>query len=274
MTDMTVAGDEDGWMLIERQSAEGLPLLVRSRVINRAITSFENDNKVSAIVLDLRPEYVTDNGFPRNLDDVHRLEDEIVEKLSALSSICFHTASVTGDARRVMYVAHSNTESLDNLVKSFEVNFGEFQLFDDFDIEVYREFVTPTALDKQRNGDQAVIAALQSNGDVGDIARKIDFWFYGDRAALDGILNGLREIGLELDHWLEDPNGLVACSNAPATSAYFRELTPQLVELADIYGVEYDGWETFIVKDDNMSEDESVQTKPKSLFKKLFGPKN
>lgn len=272
MGDMSVSGDEDCWMLIERHSQEGLPLMVRSRINNSAITSFEDNNRVSAIILDLRPEYVTDEGFPRNLDDVHHLEDEIVERLVTLSSRCFHTASVTGDARRVMYIAHTSSTPLDDIVKSIDVNFGELQLFDDFELEVYRDFVLPTAVDSKLDGARAVITALENNGDVGTVERKIDFWFYGDRGALEGVLGDLKKIGLELDHWLDEPVGLVATSHAPATIAHFEELTPQLVELANGHGIEYDGWETFIVKDEDISEPEPAQPEPKSFLKKLFRP--
>jgi Regulator of ribonuclease activity B len=274
MADMSVAGDEDQWMLLERQSSEGLPLLVRSRVNNSEITSFEDKNRVSAVILDLRPEYVTDDGFPRNLDDVHRLEDEIVDGAARLSSTCFHTASVTGDARRVMYIAHTKSINLESLVKSFEIDFGELQLFEDFEIDVYREFASPTALDKQLDGDRGVISALDENGDVGTEKRKIDFWFYGDRIALEGLLSDLKELDLELDHWLDNAVGFVANASAPATLAHFRQLTPVLVELAGKHGIEYDGWETFIVKNNDVVSIEANQPKSKSFFKKLFGQKN
>lgn len=275
MTDMSTSGDDARWTLLERQTAEGLPLVVRSRVRDAEILEFEQSNEVSAIIVDLRPEIVRDDGLPRNLDELHRLEDDIVEKLDALPERCIHTASVTGDARRTMYIAHDASAPLQLLVDTFALDFGELQLFRDFELDVYQEFITPTALDKQLEGDQGVIAALESHGDVAEAPRKIDFWFYGERAALDRTLVDLGRLGLELDHWLDDPVGFVATSESPATMVHFRQLTPRLVELADKHGISYDGWETFIVKSDEavLPEVDEAEAKPKSFMQKLFGQK-
>lgn len=273
MTDLSTAGDNDRWMILERQSDEGLPLIVRSRVNNPEIAKFEDQNKVSAIILDLRPEHVRDDGFPRELEPLHQLEDQIVGKLDALNEQCFHTASVTGDARRVFYVAHSKNAPIEDLVNSIDVEFGELQLFNDFETDVYREFVTPSALDRQLDGDQGVIGALEQNGDQGHFERKIDFWFYGDRAQLEHLLAELQGIGFTLDHWLDEPNGMVASKEAPATMAHFRELTPTLIDLANQHAIDYDGWETFIVTGNEAVTQAVVEPKPTSLFKKLFGQK-
>ncbi len=273
MTDISTSGDEDQWMLLERQSLEGLPMLVRSRTGNPAIASFEDKNQVSAIILDIRPEHVRDDGFPRNLDDIHELEDRIINELDALHAVCIHTASVTGDARRTMYIAHEKSDELEEIIKSLSVDFGELQIASDLEIDVYREFVMPTVLDKQLDGDRGVIAALEGHGDIGTVVRKIDFWFYGERIALDSLIADLSDIGLQLDHWIDEPVGIVATAEIPANTAHFRQLTPLLIELSTKHDVNYDGWETFIVKVDDDTVSAPEPEKPKSLFKKLFGQK-
>jgi hypothetical protein len=273
MTDISTSGDEDQWMLLERQSLEGLPMLVRSRTGNPAIASFEDKNQVSAVILDIKPDYVRDNGFPRNLDDIHELEDRILNELDVLHADCIHTASVTGDARRTMYIAHDKSAQLEQIVKSLSVDFGELQVVSDIEIEVYREFVMPSVLDKQLDGDRGVITALEGHGDIGTVERKIDFWFYGERIALDSLLADLSDIGLQLDHWIDDPVGIVVTAEIPATTDHFRQLTPLLIDLSTKHDVSYDGWETFIVKMDDDTVSAPEPEKRKSLLKKLFGQK-
>jgi hypothetical protein len=52
----------------------------------------------------------------------------------------------------------------------------------------------------------------------------------------------------------------------------FHEMTPILIEAATRQGVEYDGWQTFIVKPAPLPEP-SIMSKSPSLLQKLFGAK-
>jgi hypothetical protein len=264
--DLTVAGDDDHWMLLERLSSQDLLLIVRYR-INPIVAEFAQANRVIAVILDLRPDHVRDDGFPTRLDDLHRLEDQIVEAVGASDLTAFHTASVTGDGRRVQYFAIDAAMDVASAIAGVSSPLGQLSVYNDFDFATYRDFVTPTPLDKQFNGDRSVIANLQKHGDDGSTPRKIDFWFYGARSALEPLVEQLSGNGFVLDHWLDEPVGVVLTTDASADMRSFGEITPLLVQTAAEFGVEYDGWETLVITERPQLEPTS---KP-SLFGRLFG---
>ena len=273
MADMTTAGDNDEWILLERQSSDGYPMVVRSRVNNSEIREFIDDNSVGAIICDVFPEYVNDNGMPDCMDDLYRLEDKIVATFEKLSSPVFHTASATGDGRRTMYFAHLPDFELDKAAADTESEFGDIQVFTDFDLATYQDFVTPTRLDIQLAADHRVMQALQEQGDDGQIPRPTDFWFYGEKENLDRLYLHLKKFGYQLNHWIENSSGIVLTRETSADSKAFQEITHQLLNAADEFGVEYDGWETMCIQQTNDDVQEVSQQKP-SLWSKIFGSKD
>jgi hypothetical protein len=265
--DMSVAGDKDQWMLLERASSDGLPLIVRSR-INSAIADFAEANRVSAVICDVHSEYVRDDGMPTCLTQLYELEDQIVESVADTEIATFHTASATGDARRVLYFAADAKLNLKAIVETVSSEIMIASVISDLDFVTYRDLVTPTWLEAQFDGDRQVISNLEHHGDDGTASRKIDFWFYGERAALQQMAERLAiEGGFSVDHWLNDPSGVVLTIESSAEMRNFSNITPLLLEAADEFSVTYDGWETLVVS--NHAPPES-SPKP-SLFGRLFG---
>lgn len=272
---MTIAGDTDRWMLMGRQSADGYPLVVRARIKNDFIVEFEKANAVSAVICDLKPSFLREDGLPTptGLNSLHGLEDEAIAALSTLQPHCFHTASVTGDGRRVLYFAHAKGDDVSALISGIGSEIADIEVTSDFEFTTYREFITPTPLDIQLDGDQQVITALEENGNQADVPRKIDFWFYGEPLKLQLLVARLEKIGFEVDHWLSSPGGVVLSRTMDTEIGTFRELTPKLLEMAEESGVEYDGWETFAATPENTSPHREPPAKPRSFLNKLFGAK-
>ncbi|WP_077146198.1 ribonuclease E inhibitor RraB [Sphingopyxis sp. KK2] len=275
MSDLTIGGDTDRWMLMSRESADGYPLIVRARVNNDFIIDFETTNAVSAVICDLNPDQIQDNGMPTSpaLTGLQNLEDLLISSLSSLQGRCFHTASVTGDGRRVLYFAHGRGAPISELIDDIDTDIVGIEVTSDFALSTYREFITPTPLDTQLDGDRQVVSALEENGDQPDVPRKVDFWFYGDRLKLQLLVAKLAKLGFEVDHWLNDPSGVVLNRLMAIQIAAFYELTPQLLDLAQESGVEYDGWETFAATPGNNSPRREPPAKPPSFLNKLFGAK-
>ena len=272
---MTIAGDTDRWMLMGRQSADGYPLVVRARVKNDFIVDFEKSNAVSAVICDLKPTLIQENRLPTptGLSNLHDLEDKAIVALSSLQSHCFHTASVTGDGRRVLYFAHAKGDEVAALISGIGSEIADVEVTSDFELTTYREFITPTPLDIQLDGDQQVIGALEENGNQADVPRKVDFWFYGEPLKLQLLAAKLEKLGFEVDHWLNNPGGVVLSRTMGTEISTFHELTPQLLELAEESGVEYDGWETFAATPGNASPHRVPPANPRSFLNKLFGAK-
>jgi hypothetical protein len=270
---MSIAGIEDSWMLLGRQSEDGYPLVVRARVKNDFIIDFETTNDVLAVICYLKPSLVQENGMPTDLNELIVLEDELIAALACLEPGCFHTASVTGDGRRVLYFAHCRGDTPSSIIANVKSDIADIEMISDFDRATYREFITPTQLDTQLDGDQQVISALEQNGDQAYIPRKIDFWFYGEPLKLQLLVANLTNLGFEIDHWLNDPSGVMLSRTMETQISRFHDLTPQLLELAEASGVEYDGWETFAATLGNSSPHHVPPAKPRSFLNKLFGAK-
>ena len=127
-------------------------------------------------------------------------------------------------------------------------------------------------LDHQLNGDLSVISNLGEHGDVGLVPRKTDFWFYGDFPRLEALAGDLEPWGFSVDHWLEEPVGVVLTCETKVDFETFKELTPILVSQAQRHNLNYDGWETFVLKPES-EKIEQPKAPKQSLLSKLFGAK-
>ncbi len=269
MSDMSAAGENDRWMLIERQSSDGSTLLVRTRIGNQEVDDFAKANKVTAIICDILPALTRADGMPTCLDKLHVLEDEIVDAIVRDGGRAFHTASVTGDGRRVVYLAHSSSLQIKDAIAKIVSDVCEIQVFDGLEFGAYSDFVAPTPIDMKLDGDRQVITALEGHGDLAEVPRPIEFFFYGKRGNLEEFVAEARERGFVLDHWIEEPSGVMVTRAMPAEFSDFRELTPYLVEAAARFGIVYDGWGTSIVAAQSRSEPMAAPKSPR--LAKLFG---
>jgi hypothetical protein len=271
MSDMSASGDEDRWILLQRNSADNYLLIVRSR-LNSEISDFAETHRVSAVICDVHPEFVRDDGMTTCLDELHKLEDDIVAALGETGKVAYHTASVTGDGRRVIYIASEPSLLLETALSAVRSDHVNISIFTDFEFDVYRDFITPTNLDIQLDGDRGVIANLEKNGDECVVPRKTDFWFYGARSGLENLVSELARSSYVVDRWLDNPVGVVLAREMPVDFESFTEVTPELVRLAAAHNVTYDGWETFVIRPDEVRPT-GDSSHSKSWLKNLFGRK-
>ena len=255
-------------MLLERVSARDWPMVVRTR-INHAIRDFARSNRITAVICDVDPKLVSEQGMPLCMDVLYDLEDRLVALTQASLKQAYHTASATGDGGRTIYFAHSADLEMGDVIAAVRCDVATIRSTSDFDFETYDAFVSPTPLDAQLDGDGSVIASLEKHRDNGQVPRKIDFWFYGGRSSLEELADKLADAGMVIDHWLDgDRVGLVMSMTAPATYDHFSVLTPTILEASQTAGVEYDGWETLVVEDPPAGV---VEQRPTSFLQRLFG---
>jgi len=101
--------------------------------------------------------------------------------------------------------------------------------------------------------------------DMADIRHVVHYFYGGNFAALDA---SLRELGYETRPTV-DNDGVVAERHEAIGEEWRTTTLAHLCELADSYGVEYDGWEASMTR-----QDTAPKAKPAGLFSKLFGKKN
>ena len=244
-TDKAPSSNSDRWMLYERVASDGKPLVVVARTGNAQVQTLLLKGLATVVICRTDPTNVNDQGMPQGTNRLYSIEDKLDEELLAAGAL--RVASVTGQGqRRMFFVHHGPIDFLPvlqtNLVPGFICDASEVD-----DRQALIQFVTPTSLESQLNGDQDVIANLQKSGDDGHSPRKTDFWFYGQRQSLGSLAANLKAHGFSVDHWLSGPTGVVLSRKMPVDFAAFQALTPIIVGAAEQSAVDYDGWETFIV---------------------------
>lgn len=270
--DQSVAGDNDHWMLFERLTSDGYPLIVLARTGNMLVENQLRDGNLTVVRCRADASIVNENGLPRHTDRIYPLEDILAQKLFAADVGVLHAASVSGDGERRMVYAHADPLNFAPMLEGLAV--------EDYALSVARpvnrveiiDLITPTVIDVQLNGDRDVISNLEKHGDDCSVSRKTDFWFYGAKDGLQGLAADLEPWGYSVDHWLDETDGVVLTSDTSVEFGVFREITPVLVGTAEKHGVTYDGWETFVVGK-GKSEVEPPKPQSTSLLSKLFGAK-
>ena len=244
----TGAGTGEAWVIYERTGVNGLPLVVLARTGDAEGEKLLREGLVTAVSCRADAGNMNDNGMPRGTDSLYALEDRLAGERALLDAGGVHVASVTGDGQRRAFYAHRAPIDLDAIVLGMPVPGFSCDVSAVADRQSLIALITPTALERQLNGDQSVIASLQQQGDDGHVPRKTDFWFYGDKQGIASLAAYLKPKGFIVDHALKDPAGVVLSRNMAVDLAEFRSITPSLVEAAYRAGVEYDGWETLVVR--------------------------
>jgi hypothetical protein len=270
--DQSVGGDADTWMLFDRLADDGQPFVILARTGNSVVEDALRDKLVTVVHCQADPTLVNEAGMPQHSDRLYAVEEGLAAELALLDFATFHVASVTGDGERRIVFAHAAPIEWDAILERFDIAGYSLAATIPSDRAKLIGLVTPTVVELQLNGDRSVISNLEKNGDTGLSSRKTDFWFYGPKDRLNPLAVELEAWGYGVDHWLDDPTGVVLTREMPVDFSTFLELTPILVRAAERHDVVYDGWETFVVRPVPDLVD-PVGDKPKSLLSKLFGAK-
>lgn len=271
--DRSVTGDDDTWMLFERLTQDGYPLVVLARTGNSLVDDALGNGLLTVVRCQADINIVNDSGMPQHTDRIYPIEDRLARELAAFDVGALHVASVTGDGERRMIYTHATPLDFEPILHSLQVDGYSFRAGLPTERASLIELITPSDIERQLNGDMSVISNLEKNGDDGATPRKTDFWFYGARSALERVAAELEPWGYSIDHWLDDPEGVVLTSQTAVDFGTFREVTPVLVAAAERQGVTYDGWETVVVRHDLPKPKPPAELQTKSLLSKLFGAK-
>ena len=123
---------------------------------------------------------------------------------------------------------------------------------------------------KQVELARETLAVFTSNGeDMSDIRHVVHYFYNGNFAALSAAL---KELGYEVRATV-DNDGVVAERHEAIGEEWRTTTLRHLCELADSYGVEYDGWEASMTRQPENPPQRDT-TKPANWLSRLFGKKN
>ena len=105
--------------------------------------------------------------------------------------------------------------------------------------------------------------------DMGDI-RHVVHYFYGDN--FGALRNALGELGYDVRPTV-DNDGVVAERHEAIGEEWRTTTLMDLAEMADAYGVEYDGWEASMTRQQPAQPSEPTAVGKGGLLSKIFGKK-
>lgn len=124
----------------------------------------------------------------------------------------------------------------------------------------YLDFIYPSTERYRWMLDRSVVDQCAKHGDLHDRPRRIDHWVYFEYAAdRDRFIELVRPDGFdavetETDETKPSPYGAQVFRDDPSELNHIHGVIMWLIEQADACQGNYDGWETFIVNDDQPAE--------------------
>lgn len=256
-TDQPESTANNSWMIYDRVASDGLRLVVLTRAGNPEMQSLLRNGGATVVTCQAEPANINEYGMPQGTNRLYALEDELAAAPSLLAARAIHIASVTGQGQRRIFILHADPLDLSPLLAAMQIQGFSCEASPVEDRQVLIQLVTPTPLESALCADQDVIAVLQKNGDDGSSPRETNFWFYGQRAALDTLIAALEPHGFSVNHWMSEPDGVVLSREMPTDLQEFNMLTPVILDIADYSGVDYTGWETKIIPQTSAEPDQS-----------------
>ncbi len=202
-------------------------------------------------------------GFPSEKENetLNKLEDEL-EVFLQNKFQTIYAGRTTSNGERYFYFYSKSIDSVDIFIEEHFKKYPQYkyklgQRYDD-KWEVYFGFLYPSPLDLQLIYNHRIVQALTENGDKPELPHHIDHWLYFEKKKdMNDFIKELegKKFTVEKDAFDKNKN----------THPYFLQISEenktdletidnsvlQLFELAEKFKGVYDGWETFVVKDNN-----------------------
>jgi hypothetical protein len=262
--DMSVNGDKDRWMLLEREAPTGQPLVVLTRTDNVEATKSLEVDPITVVHCRADAALVNNQGMPQHSERIYPLEDSLSSNAQLQGARALHLASVTGLGERRIIYAHTRPIDFPAALEAITVEGYTCSAEAAGDRSGLIALIRPTDLDRQLDGDRSVIANLVKEGDDLVTPRRTDFFFYGQRQSLEELSRILSDRGYRVAEWRTKPVGLVLHREMPVDLGTFHDTTPDLLEICRRLKIEYDGWETFVVRPKSNSANGPDPSKAKS----------
>lgn len=203
-----------------------------------------------------------ESGFPdsEQLKQLQDIEDKLVNIVSSkFESI--YVGSFMHDSKRRCYFYLKDSTQLRNTLESFYAenssNFKNITKIEgDKDWEYYKEFLYPNEDIRNYLADEKVVQNLIDSGDKLEKARQVDHWsFFKTKQDAEKFSDEIKNMGYDVEkiEKLKDKNEYPFIVNfsknehVDLNSIY--KITTNLRLISTKFGGDYDGWETFIIKE-------------------------
>lgn len=213
------------------------------------------------LIMELTTGNCQENGLPKfeALETLNSVSEKVEEALSELTPNML-VGSFTYQCRKQDYFYTTDTtgvrQLLVNLFEEFAQNHPyQITLEADHSWETYREFLYPNDLIEERIANREILKGLSQEGDKLDEPRMVDHWLYFPHdSARKSFIEYAKSQGFKIKKTQNTkgddyPFSVMISRRDPMDVNAISKLTLQLKNKAHALGGEYDGWETYVVKD-------------------------
>jgi regulator of RNase E activity RraB len=199
-------------------------------------------------------------------DTLNVIEDVLSVRLCSDKAAYVGRYTTAGFRDFVFYIAAPNNWDKDvaKAMKTHPSYEYESGAREEADWSTYFDFLLPNVYQRRSMSNRQVCQALEEHGDKMDTPREVDHWcYFPDDKSADAFWQEVSALGFQLrvrsnvnDDDEADREAEVALpirvqswrSDVPSFDN-IDDITHPLVEAAEKYGGNYDGWETFLVKE-------------------------
>lgn len=185
-----------------------------------------------------------------------QLEDKLKE---CICSRCeaIYPGRITGENRREFYFYATNPDDFDRALSEAMASFSGYEVWTgkkkDPEWEQYLDVLYPTEEQFESVKNSSVLAALDEHGDSHNVPREIRHWAYfrseSDRSLFKAEVV---KLGFAVDWESHQPGeelpfGITLSKKQPATQQALDASSRELLNLAERFNGDYDGWETEVI---------------------------
>jgi len=251
-------GQEDSWnnYLAQFENGPG-SVVLNMDIIKRA----PMDELPFIVITGVKLNECDENGFPKQSEfkKLYQISDSIINTIGKISKAEL-VGTFTYQCERLDYIyVHDSTELRMNIEKTFKTLFPEYatsiSIRNDREWSAYKKFLFPNEITFEYMSNKSVIDKLIEQGDNLKEPRQVDHWLYfynkKDSEIFAKVAKNLSFNVEGIEH-IKKANlpyqvHLSRIDNVDIES--ITKITIQLRDQAKKYNGEYDGWETFIIKE-------------------------
>ncbi|MEM6723089.1 MAG: DUF695 domain-containing protein [Bacteroidota bacterium] len=211
-------------------------------------------------LVDLKTEQCDEYGFPkkRALQAMYDAERELETSLEGIN--CTEVGSFTYQCVRTSYIYLADTNDIAIIKERYQAKSdhpADFRFKEDSKWEYYLDFLYPSPEIQNYSSNKRIIEAISDAGDDLTQTRRVDHWaYFKDNATRSVFENYLEQQGFSIDKkWKEKK------SDMPFAIRFYHSAIPNLDDFTsatwnlrkkakELKG-DYDGWESFVVKNKN-----------------------
>ncbi|PPA69741.1 DUF695 domain-containing protein [Jeotgalibacillus proteolyticus] len=237
------------------------------------------EDKLASVVLDMEiseevdPEHFpyafavsvpiklpNENGFPSETENekMNGIEEAFTEHIQTKKILCAGRITSDGSRDIILYSSLKEVELINKACIQFFQSAGyEYEITEIEEEEpwaFYFTFLYPDPYQLQHMGNWQIVEMLEESGDSLDDPRHVDHWIYfEDKKMMKRFSKAIKKEGFEVEEEaLEEEENVRYRLQISRTDLVdidsINEITDFLVETAEKFEGDYDGWETMVIE--------------------------